>query len=164
MIRLFIVLTLVNLLLLCAAGILGYAARAGYAVTPWHILAGAMAALACCGVHCVVFTYFAATSKWVQHAISVKHLDPSLAAPTRSFKAQAFPAAIFAIAVTFLAAFIGAAADNYHGPWHARHHVLAVASLATNVGVALVEYRAIDRNARLIDTILARISSMAPQT
>jgi hypothetical protein len=158
-IPLFVGLTLVNLLGLFAAGALGYAARAGYAVGPWHILAGAMASLTCCGVHCVVFTYFAATAKWAQHAITVKQLDPALARPTRSFKALAFPAAIAGIAIVFLTAFAGAAADNYHGPWHAVHHALAVISLATNVVVAFVEYRAIARNGRLIDGILERIAS-----
>ena len=161
MVHLFIALTLVNLLLLCSAGAVGYASRAGYAVGPWHILAGAMSALACVGVHCVVFTYFVATAKWVQHAIAVKSLDPALAAPTRSFKAQAFPAALLAMTTVFITAIAGAAADNYHGPWHARHHALAVAALATNVLVALVEYRAINRNARLIDGVLARIGSTA---
>ena len=159
MIPLFIGLTLANLLGLCAAGALGYASREGYAVGPWHILAGAMASLVCCGVHCVVFTYFVATAKWVQHAVTVKQLDPSLTAPTRSFKAQAFPAAMLAIAVVFLTAFVGAAADNYHGRYHAWHHALGVAALVTNVVVALVEYRAIDRNARLIDGVLALINA-----
>ena len=159
MIPLFIGLTLVNLIGLGAAGALGYASRAGYAVGPWHILAGAMAALICCGVHCVVFTYFVATAKWVQHAIAVKQLDPGLIAPTRSFKAQAFPAALLAMAITFITAVAGAAADNYPGRWHAWHHALAVASLVTNVLVALVEYRAIDRNGRLIDCVLARIGA-----
>ena len=161
MVPLFIGLTLVNLLGLGAAGALGYASRHGYAVGPWHILAGAMAALTCCGVHCVVFTYFVATAKWVQHAVTVKRLDPSLATPTRSFRAQAFPAAMLAIAVVFLTAFVGAAADNYHGRWHAWHHGLAVTAFAINVIVALIEYRAIDRNARLIDGVLARIGSTA---
>ena len=159
MIPLFIGLTLVNLLALCAAGALGYASRAGYAVGPWHILAGAMAALVCCAVHCVVFTYFVATAKWVQHAVTVKRLDPSLVAPTRSFKAQAFPAALLAMAVVFITAVMGAAADNYHGRWHAWHHALAMTSLAVNVLVAAVEYRAIDRNARLIDGVLERIQA-----
>ena len=161
MVPLFIGLTLVNLLGLCAAGALGYASRHGYGVGPWHILAGAMAALTSCGVHCVVFTYFVATAKWVQHAVTVKRLDPSLTAPTRSFRAQAFPAAMLAIAVVFLTAFVGAAADNYHGRWHAWHHGLAIAALTINVLVALVEYRAIDRNARLIDGVLARIATGA---
>src|SRR5688500_2838385 len=103
MTQLFIALTTVNLLGLAAAAALGYVSRAGHAVGPWHILAGAMAALACVAVHCVVFTYFVATAKWVRHAIAVKSLDPALAAPTRSFKAQAFPAALLAMASVFFA-------------------------------------------------------------
>jgi hypothetical protein len=56
---------------------------------------------------------------------------------------------------------VGAAADNYHGRWHAWHHGLAITALVTNVLVALVEYRAIDRNARLIDGVLAQIGATA---
>lgn len=161
MIPLFIGLTLVNLLALGAAAALGYAARAGYAAGSWHVLAGALAALVCCGVHCVVFTYFAATAKWVQHAITVKRLDPALAAPTRSFKAQAFPAALLAMAATSVAAVMGAGADNFQGAWPRFHHVFAIATLAVNVVAAAVEYRAIARNGRLIDDILARVGAGA---
>ncbi|HZN68978.1 MAG TPA: hypothetical protein VFB66_27100, partial [Tepidisphaeraceae bacterium] len=96
-------------------------------------------------------------AKWVQHAIAVKHLDPALAAPTRSFKAQAFPAAVLAMAVVFVTAVLGAAADNFHGRWPAWHHALAVTSLAVNAMVAVVEYRAIERNGRLIDGILEKV-------
>jgi len=161
MIPLFIGLTLVNLLGLGAAAALGYAAKAGYPVGSWHVLAGALAALVCCAVHCVVFTYFAATAKWVQHAITVKRLDPALAAPTRSFKAQAFPAALLAMAATFVAAVLGAGADNFQGAWPRFHHVFAVGTLAVNVIAAAVEYRAVARNGRLIDGILARVGAGA---
>ena len=159
MIPLFVGLTLVNLLGLATAGALGYAAKRGYAVGPWHVLAGAMAAIICVAVHCVVFTYFAATAKWVQHAIQVKRLDPALAAPTRSFKAQAFPAAVLAMAATFAAAVLGAGADNYRGSWGAWHHTVAIGAFVVNVLVAGVEYRAIARNGRLIDGVLERIAA-----
>lgn len=159
MIPLFLGLTLVNLLGLAVAGSLGYASGAGYAVGPWHVLAGALAALVCCAVHCVVFTYFVATAKWVQHAISVKGLDAALAAPTRSFKAQAFPAALLAMTATFLAAVAGAGADNFQGGWPRWHHALALAAFAVNAGAAAVEFRAISRNARLIDAVLERINA-----
>ena len=161
MILLFIGLTLVNLLALGAAAALGYAAQAGYPVGSWHVLAGALAALVCCAVHCVVFTYFAATAKWVRHAISVKRLDPALGAPTRSFKAQAFPAALLAMAATSVAAVLGAGADNFQGAGPRFHHVFAVATLAVNVVAAAVAYRAIARNGRLIDGILARVGVAA---
>src|SRR4051812_32198280 len=118
MVPLFLCLTALNLMCLTAAIALGYAVG-GTPRGGWHIFAGAAAALVCCGVHCVVFTYFAATSKWVQHAVAVKRLDASLARPTRSFRAQAFPACMAAIAAAGLAAFAGAAADAYRGFYHA---------------------------------------------
>jgi hypothetical protein len=158
MIPLFIGLSLVNLLSLGVAMGLGYFAPQGE--RGLHILAGAMATLVCCGVHCVVFTYFIATAKWVQHAIAVKKLDAALAAPTRSFKKQAFPGALLAMASVFAAAVLGAARDNYGIPklWH---HGAAIAAVAVNFIVAFVEYRAIARNGRLIDTVLAQANDRA---
>lgn len=156
MISLFIGLTLVNLICLGVTAALGYGWIA--AGRNMHILAGALSTLVCVGVHCVVFTYFIATAKWIQHAVLVKRLDPSLTAPTRSFKMQAFPAALAAMASVFAAAVLGAARDNAYVsvPWH---HIPAVASIGVNVIVALIEYRAIDRNGRLIDAILAQIGT-----
>src|SRR3954449_9200989 len=145
MIPLFLGLTALNLLCLGTAAALGYA-FGGTARGGQHILAGAVATLVCCGVHCVVFTYFVATAKWVQHAIDVRRLDPSLATPTRSFRAQAFPAAMGAIAAVLLAAFSGAAADNYHGRAGTWHHVLVLLGLVVNLLAAAIEFRAILRN------------------
>jgi hypothetical protein len=157
MIPLFLGLTALNLLCLAAATLLGAwvggSARGGY-----HILAGAMASLVCCAVHCVVFTYFAATGKWVQHAVQVKSLDASLVQLTRSFRAQAFPAAMIAMAAVLLAAFSGAAADNYHGRAKQWHLGLSIAALGINAAAAVVEFRAISRNGRLIDEILSQIN------
>ena len=90
MIPLFLGLTALNLLCLGTAAALGYA-YGGTARGGQHILAGAVAALVGSGVHCVVFTYFVATAKWVRHAIDVRRLDPALAAPTRSFRARPSP-------------------------------------------------------------------------
>lgn len=153
MIPLFIGLSLVNLLCLGVAMGLGYLAP--QSERGLHILAGTLSTLVCCAVHCVVFTYFIATAKWVQHAIAVKNLDAALAEPTRSFKKQAFPAALLAMASVFIAAVLGAARDNYATPrwWH---HAAAVIAVTVNAIVAAVEYRAIARNGRLIDTVLAR--------
>jgi hypothetical protein len=161
MLPLFLGLTLVNLLCLGVATALGYMSLSDAGESKgMHILAGALATLVCIAVHCVVFTYFIATAKWVRHAVLVKQLDASLARPTRSFKMQAFPAALVAMAVVFAAAILGAARDNYGIPrvWH---HSFAIAALAVNVIVAAVEYRAIARNGRLIDVILKQIHCRA---
>jgi hypothetical protein len=158
MIPLFLALTLFNLLCLAITCALGYGVALGNAWGPWHQLAGALTTMICCAVHCVVFTYFIATAKWVQHAISIKSLDASLALPTRSFKVQAFPAALAAMAIVFITAVVGAAAFSYRlRPL--THHALAIASLAVNSISALIEYRAITRNGQLIDRILADIAS-----
>lgn len=157
MISLFLGLTLANLICLCTAAALGYLQSAGHSTGQWHVVAGALAAIVCCAVHCIVFTYFIATAKWVQHAIAVKGLDPALATPTRSFKAQAFPAALLSIGMVFATAVLGAAADNsYVLPVY--HHLLALAMIATNVLSAIAEYGAIRSNALLIDHILELVS------
>ena len=158
MISLFLGLTLANLICLCTAAALGYWYGKAQGAGQWHVVAGALAAIVCCAVHCVVFTYFIATAKWVQHAIVVKGLDPALATPTRSFKAQAFPAALAAIAMVFVTAVLGAAADNqYVQPLV--HHLVALAMIATNVLSAIAEYGAIRNNGLLIDRVLELASA-----
>jgi len=159
MIPLFLAFSAVNLLGLVATLALGYGVSDGQRhLATYHQLAGIFATIVCCGVHCVVFTYFIATAKWVQHAITVKHLDEALAAPTRSFKAHAFPAALLAMASVCAAAFIGAATVGYAiRPIY--HHVAALLAVLVNASVAAVEYNAIRRNGRLIDDILARVNS-----
>jgi hypothetical protein len=163
MIPLFLGLTIFNLLALAVAAALGYGAAAGRDWGSYHQLAGVLAAIACCGVHCVVFTYFIATAKWIQHAVTVKQLDPALATPTRSFKAQAFPAALLAMTIVFVTALLGVITFSYRiSPlWH---HALAVLSIAVNLIVAAIEYRAVWRNGELIDQILEQINAPEPSS
>ena len=162
MIPLFLGITFVNLIALAATWALGYGVHAGHDLGPYHQLAGVLATLACCATHCIVFTYFMATAKWLRHAITVKQLDPALADPTRSFKQQAFPAALLAMCTTFLAAVSGAITFSYRiAPiWH---HSIALIAFATNLLVALIEYRAIARNGQLIDDVLKRIGTSATE-
>ena len=86
--------------------------------------------------------------------VTVKGLDPAYLGPTRSFKAQAFPAALGAMAAVFVAAILGAATDNrmVSPAWH---HLMALAAVGVNLLAAAIEYNAISRNGKLIDRILA---------
>jgi hypothetical protein len=157
MISLFLGLTIANLTALLTAIGLGYAGASGVgAGRTWHILAGALAALLCVAVQCVVFTYFMATSKWIRHAVTVKGLDTAYLEPTRSFKMQAFPAALGAMFAVFLTAIMGAAVDNQMiAPgWH---HAMALTAVGVNLLAAVVEYGAITRNGKLIDRLLGEI-------
>ena len=152
---LFLVITGFNVLCLLLTAATGYR-YGGSTVTQWHPLAGIVATIVCVAVHCIVFTYFIATAKWVQHAVVTKRLDAELVRPTRSFKMQAFPAALLAMGSVFGAAILGAARVNYDiSPlWH---HAAAWGAIAVNVLVAVIEYRAIARNGALVDTVLAAI-------
>lgn len=156
MIPLFVGITLVNLIALAVTCAFGYAVSSGHDLGAYHQLAGVLATLACCAAHCIVFTYFIATAKWLQHAITVKQLDPALAEPTRSFKRQAFPSALIAMMSTSVAAVSGAIAFSYRidPRWH---HVVALLAFVVNLVVAFIEYRAIARNGELIDNVLKRI-------
>jgi hypothetical protein len=160
-IPLFLGLTIFNLLCLCLTAALGYAVMfRGPAWGTYHQLAGILSTIGGCAVHCIVFTYFVATAKWVLHAIELKQLDPTLALPTRSFKALAFPAALLGMTSTFVAAVAGAATFSY-GIAPMWHHLLALGAVAINAGVAVVEYRSIARNAHLIDQVLALVNREA---
>lgn len=161
MIPLFIGLTAFNLICLCATAALGYCVMLyGSSYGPLHQLAGVLATIACCAVHCIVFTYFIATAKWMQHAVEVKHLEPAMLSPTKSFKMQAFPAALIAMGSVFLAAVVGAITFSY-GVRSIYHHAIALTAIAVNAGVAIVEYRAIVRNGKLVDAILEQINGPA---
>ncbi|HVT88608.1 MAG TPA: hypothetical protein VHD56_07140 [Tepidisphaeraceae bacterium] len=161
MISLFLSISMLNLLCLSIAAGLGYGVMfRGASVSPYHQLAGVISAIVCCGVHCIVFTYFIATAKWIQHAIDVKHLDQQLASPTRSFKAQAFPAALAAMMFVFLTAIAGVLRLSY-GISPAWHQCLALLAIAVNIGAAAVEYRAVVRNGRVIDGILTSVNPVA---
>jgi hypothetical protein len=157
MIVLFLGLMLANFVLLIGTAMLGYMGMSG-GIGSWHRLAGALAAMVCCGVHCVVFTYFVATGKWVAHAILVKGLEPKLAEPIGPLRRGAFVAALSVIGLTIATAIVGAAVDNQYlsPPWH---QVLAILLLAGNGVAAFVEYRCIRDNGLVIDAILARINS-----
>src|SRR6185369_15575691 len=104
MIVLFLILTLLNLMALLGAAVLGYGSSFARDWGKYHELAGALATICSCAVHCVVFTYFLATAKWIQHAVRVKKLSTQHVEPTRSFRAHAFPAALLAMFSVFLAA------------------------------------------------------------
>src|SRR4051812_27975281 len=157
MIPLFLGLTIANLTALLITTALGYigAGTGPSSLRTLHMVAGFLAALLCVAVHCTVFTYFMATSKWVRHAVNVKGLDATYVAPTRSFKAQAYPAALGAMFVVFLTAIFGAAVDNQvlRPGWH---HTLALTSVGINLLAAIMEYGAISRNGKLIDQLLGQ--------
>src|SRR5206468_12675311 len=93
----------------------------------------------------------------IPHAVSVKQAPESSIAPTRSFRAQALPAARLAMCSVCAAAVVGVITFSYR--INPRVHLItSIVAIAINAIVALIEYRAITRNGALIDGILEQIN------
>jgi hypothetical protein len=145
-----------NIAALIATAAMGYAAVGRLISPPIHTVAGVIALILCVAVHCIVFTYFMATTKWAQHAILVKRLDPAIFISSRSFRSVAFAAALCAMAAVFAAAMFGAWVDS-HQSNPSLHQFVALGAIFINLLAAIVQARSIQGNGRIIDNILAAI-------
>ena len=124
-----------------------------------HFLVGLAAAIGSLLVHCLIFTYFLGTGRWVKEVKLAYHLpDAPLARLTRELKRRTFPPALFAMLITIAAAAAGAGTQQglAQWPWQL-HGVLAVASLIVNFWAFRVEYQNVGRNAGVIDAVLAEV-------
>jgi hypothetical protein len=162
MIPLFLGLSAANLLLLAIVFGLGLFAvdPAGKATTMYgyHLVMGFAAGLLTALAHLAVYTYFMATSKWLNAAADKAGLDPArYVSPALARKRRVLPVALGAIGVTMLAMFAGAAADPTVRPWWPAEVHLATAALAiaANALGALMEYRLIRDQGALMDLALA---------
>src|SRR5689334_4317384 len=112
---LFLGLTAANLLLLSMVFGLGlFATDAGKPTSlySYHISLAIAAGLMTLLAHLAVYTYFMATSRWLQAATDKANLDPqTYAAPALAGKRRVFPLAMAAIIFTMLTMFAGAGAD-----------------------------------------------------
>ena len=161
MIPLFIGLSAANLLLLSAVFGIGLftfdAAGKSTQLYSYHIAMGIVAGMTTLLDHLSVYTYFMATSRWLQAATDKANLDPAaFAAPALAAKKRAFPVAMAAVAVTMLTMFAGAGADpTVHPLWPAEVHLtLGALAILVNMLCAALEYKFIRAQGRLMDGAL----------
>ncbi len=166
MVPLFISLNVTNLLLLGAAFVLGLvAAGAGGqadALRALHVNLGIFAGLLAIFVHCATFTYFMATTKWLQAATDKADLDRArFVTDARRRKSKTLALCMAAVAVTMLAAFTGAGRDRAVAPhWPTPLHLaMAVVTLAVNALCTLALYRHVRRRRRLMAEALAILNA-----
>ena len=166
MISLFLGLSTANLLLLTMVLGLGlFATDAAHAPTPLfavHITLGIASGLMALLTHVGIYTYFMATAKWLQAATDKADLDAShFVAPALSRKMRVLAASGAAITVTMLTMFAGAAADPTMPNLlpGGVHMMLAVATLATNLVVAIVQFPHIRQQGLLMDEALAILNN-----
>ena len=118
----------------------------------------------CTLAHMSVFTYFMATTKWLEAATD-KAGSPTrqYVCPAAARKRQALRWSMSAIVVTMLAMFAGAGADPSIRPlWPSEVHLgMAMVAIASNLLCAIGEYRIIAEQGRQIDSAAARLAAPA---
>jgi hypothetical protein len=164
MTRIFTTLAAANGLALVATFAVGVVSFLGHSVrnpadpTFWvHFYLGLFTAIGTLLVHCLIFTYFLGTGRWVKEVGLAYDLpDAPLPRHTRALKRGTFPPALFAMLITIATAASGAGAQMAIWPWQV-HGSLAVATLIVNFWAFAVEYRNVRANARVIEDVLREV-------
>ena len=163
MTRIFVGLALLDACALIGAfgvGILSWfsgGATSGSQIYLIHFVLGLTAAILTLLVHCLIFTYFLGTGRWVKEVGLAYHLsDEPLPKLTRELKRWTFPPALAAMLVTIAAAAAGAGVQLREWPWYV-HGSLALAVLLVNGAAFVIEYRNVRTNGAVIDQVLAEV-------
>lgn len=123
-----------------------------------HFVVGLFTVLLTLLVHCLIFTYFLGTGRWVKEVARAYGLaDQVLPRQTRELKRTAFPPALFAMLTAIATAAAGAGAQLTVWPWWI-HLVLALITLLVNFWAYRVEYLAVVANGRIIEQIMAEVA------
>jgi hypothetical protein len=108
-------------------------------------------------VHCLIFTYFLGTGRWVKEvALAYQLPDEPWPKLTRALKRWTFPPALIAMLVTIGAAAAGMGVQVRAWPWYV-HGLLALTTLAVNYAAFVVEYHSVRTNGEIIDQVLVEV-------
>jgi hypothetical protein len=124
-----------------------------------HFTVGLFTAIGSLLVHCIIFTYFLGTGRWVKEVKLAYHLpDAPLPRLTRELKRRTFPPALAAMLVTIAAAASGAGAQQQLPQWPWQLHAgLSAAALVVNLWAFRIEYRNIAQNVGVIASVLDEV-------
>jgi hypothetical protein len=115
-----------------------------------HFLCGLLAAVTTLLVHCLIFTYFLGTGRWVKEVTLAYDMpDEPLHKTTRELKRKTFPPALFAMLATIATAAAGAGVQLQDWSWLV-HFGGACIAIALNVGAYVVEWRGLRRNEEIL--------------
>jgi NhaP-type Na+/H+ or K+/H+ antiporter len=119
-----------------------------------HFLVGLFTAVGTLLTHCLIFTYFLGTGRWVKEVTLAYDLpDEPWHRRTRDLKRLVFPPALAAMLVTIATAAGGAGAQMQAWPWQV-HLGLALAALVINLWAFRLEYRTVTENAAVLEAVL----------
>lgn len=173
MTRIFLTLSIIANLMLVAALWLGYevgdatlADREVQSQVSVHFLTGLGALVFAVLVHAIVLTYFMGTGRWLEETSTAYRLGPDWGRRSKDLKWFSYPSLMLTLLLLIATGAFGGAADpasafGFRG-WGSLsaaqvHQVVALLTLAVNVGVNVLEYRSLCRNGRLITEVLAEV-------
>lgn len=160
--QLFLILAALNFSALVAAFVIGAMSAfgsdpmGGYYV--YHFTLGLFSAVGTLLVHCIIFTYFLGTGRWVKEVAGAYDLpDEPLPKKTRELKRVSFPPALFAMLIVIAASAAGAGVQLQAWPWYV-HGTLAVLTLVINLWAYWVEFRCLSENGEVLNQVLAEVN------
>ena len=122
-----------------------------------HFLFGLFTAVGTLLTHCLIFTYFLGTGRWVKEVTLAYDLpDEPWHKRTRELKRVTFPPALAAMLITIATAAGGAGAQLQAWPWQV-HLTLGVVTLAVNLWAFRLEYRNVTENAGILEAVLREV-------
>ena len=108
-------------------------------------------------VHCIIFTYFLGTGRWVKEVgIAYQLPDDPLPKTTRELKRATFPPALFSMLIAIFTSAAGAGVLFQSWSWHL-HAIGAFLTLAINLWAFRVEYRNLAANIVVLHAVLVEV-------
>lgn len=165
--RIFTILAFFDAFFLLASYLLGLASKFQDGVSRqdtqifwYHFLFGLTAGIVTLLVHCLIFTYFLGTGRWVKEVKLAYGLpDDPLPKLTRELKRRVFPPALYAMLSAVATGAAGAAAQVKVWPWYI-HFTLATLTLLVNLWAFRVEYQCLMRNVGVLDEVMAAVDAL----
>jgi hypothetical protein len=122
-----------------------------------HFHLGLWTTIAILLVHCIIFTYFLGTGRWVKE-VGIAYLLPDEILPktTRELKRFTFPPALFSMLIAIFTSAAGAGVLFQAWPWY-WHACGAVLTLFINLWAFRIEYRNLAANVIVLEAVLAEV-------
>jgi hypothetical protein len=128
-----------------------------------HFYLGLTTAILMLLVHCLIFTYFLGTGRWVKEVTLAYQLpDEPWHKATRELKRQTFPPALYSMLIAIATAAAGAGAQLQEWPWFV-HASLAILTLVINLWAFRIEYNNVAANAGIIQAVLDEVDRIRLQ-
>jgi hypothetical protein len=126
----------------------------------YHFLAGLTTNVLTLLVHCLIFTYFLGTGRWVKEVkIAYDLPDEPLPKLTRELKRRVFPPALYAMLWAIATGAAGAAAHVKFWPWYV-HFTVATVTLLVNFWAFRIEYACLKQNVTVLHEVLVAVDEI----